>query len=153
MDIVYPLMRETTSLIPCQQEKRVAGKSGCDNWCGSANSIYSPSVFQQLSLFYLPAQLLSHYPPPFHSSDHSFTVLCWLRPRPRGRPPTQTGTSERVLFADPGPTLPRPGLHCSSDSARIGRLTRPREKVMGSGLWWTVCVASSVMCSGCTCSA
>lgn len=47
--------------------------------------------------------------------------------------PSSLRTSECEYFSDPGPTLPWPWLSCSSGRAKIGRLTRPKEKVMGAG--------------------
>lgn len=87
---------------------------------------------------------ISRYCPPL--PRHSFTLLCCADcdPALQGCPPTHSGLASVCSLPDPGPSLPQPWLHRSSDKAKIGRLTRPREKVMGSGLWWTVCVASSV---------
>lgn len=97
----------------------------CISSCPSSFSLPSPSHITLLHF--------SH-----HMLYHAVLTLCW--PRPWSCNPTHSGLVSVCSLQTQAQTLPWPWLHCSSDRVKIGRLTRPREKVMGLGLWWTVCV-------------
>lgn len=106
--IASRLMRETTCLIPWCMGQSAAEESGKGKVVEETgvvlqHSIYIPSVSQQLSLFYLPAQLLSHYPPP------PPPLTCDVQP---SWSPSHSGLVS--VSSSQTQVLPCPGLNCTA---------------------------------------